>query len=33
MLNRNDIDTAINRGYEEIAVLQLSIAKDLELAV
>jgi hypothetical protein len=27
MLNRNDIDTAINRGYEEIAVLQLSIAK------
>lgn len=27
MLNRIDIDTAINRGYEEIARLQLEIAK------
>lgn len=27
MLRRNDIDTAINRGYEEIANLQLEIAK------
>lgn len=27
MLRRNDIDTAVNRGYEEIARLQLDIAK------
>jgi hypothetical protein len=27
MLHRIDIDTAINRGYEEIARLQLEIAK------
>jgi hypothetical protein len=28
MLQINNIDTAINKGYEEIASLQLSIAKD-----
>ena len=27
MLQRNDIDTAIDKGYEEIARLQLEIAK------
>jgi hypothetical protein len=27
MLQINNIDTAINKGYEEIASLQLSIAK------
>jgi hypothetical protein len=27
MLQINDVDTAVNRGYEEMARLQLSIAK------